>query len=293
MPSPPAGFELVRPLHVGPHREVWLARQLAVRARLVALKWLTADDELEWLSLEHGAIVKVYDLLEVAGQPVLVMQWAEGGSLADVVENRGRLSPGEVVSVGAIVAEALHHAHTAGLSHGDVKASNILLTTQGQPLLADFARAGATPRYTAPEVARLHVSSPQGDQYSLGVTCHEALTGRPWPPWPGVEVDIPLALRLVIDQATAPAPADRFESLNGLAMALRAAEASTPLDMGGRLIASDGNFTPIVGACTRPFGPRPHARDERPMLAVPHRLLALCASVLTCVFLSSPWSPFR
>ena len=117
-------------------------------------------------SLEHAAIVPVYDAGEDKGQPYLVMRFMSGGSLADRL-NQGYLSLAEAARVTARISSVLDRAHRQGIIHRDLKPSNILFDQEGEAYLSDFgiaklAEATAqltgsgivgTPAYMAPEMA--------------------------------------------------------------------------------------------------------------------------------------------
>ncbi|MCA9067883.1 MAG: serine/threonine protein kinase [Planctomycetaceae bacterium] len=137
-------------------------------------------------------IVAVFDIGEWSGRPYLVSEFIEGGSLADQMQQRA-WSHDEVASLIASAAAALHRAHTKGLVHRDIKPGNILLKSDGTPVIADFGLAvsereqlaeipGAigTVAYMAPEQFRgdSHLANPQADIFSLGVILYQMLTGR-------------------------------------------------------------------------------------------------------------------
>src|SRR5438128_1237703 len=111
-------------------------KQLRSRTPLDARRVL---DEVEALvALDHPHVVRVLEVLEHDEGVVVVMQYAPGGSLAELLSARRRLDAGETVAVAAPLADALASAHRHGIVHGDVKPSNILFTSDGEPLLADF-----------------------------------------------------------------------------------------------------------------------------------------------------------
>jgi len=161
-------------------------------------------------SFRHEHVVGLYDVLEAPGagvvpgaspgvEPgvesgvVLALELAEGGSLAALLSARRRLRPGEVVTVGGPVAEALAAGHAAGLIHGDVSPGNVLFTAEGKPLLSDLGTARlvgesgeqrlGSPAYLDPVVARGAQPGPAADVFSLAGVCYTALTGAP--PWLG------------------------------------------------------------------------------------------------------------
>src|SRR5215470_12019851 len=91
--------------------------------------------------LDHPRIVPVHDVGRTAGGLCYVVsKYIEGSDLAER-ERQGRLSFRESAELVAVVAEALHHAHTRGLVHRDIKPANILIDLQGQPWVADFGLA--------------------------------------------------------------------------------------------------------------------------------------------------------
>jgi serine/threonine protein kinase len=144
-------------------------------------------------SLEHQAIVPVYDSGEQAGQPYLVMRFMAGGSLAERIA-RGALQLDEAASVLTRVASGLDHAHARGVIHRDLKPGNVLFDPSGMAYLSDFGIAqiseatisltvsGAiigTPAYMSPEQVQGDVElDARSDVYALGIILFEMLTGQ-------------------------------------------------------------------------------------------------------------------
>jgi serine/threonine protein kinase len=141
--------------------------------------------------LGHHCIVKFEKALEAHGDdpPALVFEFCEGGSLADLLQKRGKLEPVTAVKIVVQIADALAAIHELGYAHGDVKPENILFSRDRIPRLADFnsARAVAvvshsevpfTYGYAAPEQLASRRPSQKGDVWSLALVLYEAATGR-------------------------------------------------------------------------------------------------------------------
>lgn len=146
--------------------------------------------------LKDPALVAVYDqgvgIFQDAQHPFLVMELVEGGTLRELLNERGPMPPHAVAAVLRPVLGALAVAHRAGLIHRDIKPENILIGRDGQVKIADFglvraiAAAGitsssvilGTAAYLSPEQVREGNAGPPSDVYAVGVLCYELLTGH-------------------------------------------------------------------------------------------------------------------
>ena len=195
------GYILEARLGGGSSGQVWRARVVAT-GELVALKRVpigggpeqahAARAEASMLAtLDHPHLVKLHDVVSVPDALVLVLDLAAGGSLADLVAARGRVTAGEAVTAMSAVGAALAVAHAGGVVHGDVSPANVLFTDIGLPLLADLGVARivgepvpvrSTPAFVDPVVAAGGVPGPESDVFMMAATTLFALTGRPaWP----------------------------------------------------------------------------------------------------------------
>jgi eukaryotic-like serine/threonine-protein kinase len=214
--------------------------------------------------LQHPNILPLFDSGSDAGRLWYVTPLVETGSLRDRLAGQGPLLPSEAAALGAEVADALAHAHTAGIVHRDIKPENILIGANGHALLADFGIAGAldpvtsgersltetgiavgTPLYMSPEQATGSGEyDGRSDIYALGAVVFEALTGRP--PFDGdtvrevlvrrlveappcarkLRADVPAGLSRVVMRAMARDRESRFETAAAFAAALRDPEKS-------------------------------------------------------------------
>ena len=158
----------------------------------------------------HHALVPVLDVLDDHDQPSIVLGWADGGSLADLLAD-GPLGADDVLHLLRPVAEALEALHRAGVAHLDVSPRNVLLAAAG-PVLIDPAPPGAgTPGYADPAVAAGGLASPRSDVFGLAACAHAALTGRPPRACGGVVpgAGLPAGVAAVLAAGLDPVPAGR------------------------------------------------------------------------------------
>lgn len=206
-------------------------------------------------SLEHPAIVPVYDVGEEDGQPYFVMRYMTGGSLSDRIDS-GSLSVAETTKIIARLASALDEANSKGIVHRDLKPGNIMFDHTGEPYISDFGIAKiaqgqgiatitgggiiGTPAYMSPEQAQGGKLDGRSDIYALGVIVFEMLTGRqpyeadtpmavvvkhitdPIPHILDINPNLPPDLEPVIESAMAKNPEERYPTAREFAEALKA-----------------------------------------------------------------------
>lgn len=144
--------------------------------------------------LSHPHILTVHDFLLGPSKAFIVMEYLEGKTLRDILEER-LLSPAELLGLAPMVCDALGYAHASGVIHRDVKPDNILVLENGSIKVADFGIAKViqapgnltresilgTPNYIAPEMVTGEGYDHRVDIFSWGATMYELLTGvRPF-----------------------------------------------------------------------------------------------------------------
>ncbi len=253
-----SGVTTGRLLGIGGHGQVWSGIESGT-GTAVALKVLDVDAEvLDGAGREIGLLRRishdhVVRLLRVertaTGLTVMVLEHAAGGSLRALVEARGPLDAGEVVTVLTPLAEALAELHARGLVHADVSPGNVLFAGDGRPLLADLgvgrilgleAATHATPGYADPALALSLLPAPAGDVYSLGALAWYALTGRApqpagqRPPLVSLSPTTPPALAALVEKCIDSDPTHRPGAAE-LAVAAYASTVAQPV----RLVPTD------------------------------------------------------
>jgi eukaryotic-like serine/threonine-protein kinase len=222
-------YALERELGRGGMAVVYLARDLK-HDRPVALKVLLPElaaslganrfqREIRLVArLQHPHILAVHDSGETSGRLWFTMPYVDGESLRDRLRREGRLSVGEALRITRDAAEALQYAHEQGVIHRDVKPENLLLTRDGNTLVADFGIARAadgdenitkgdatmgTPAYMSPEQADGAMAvDARTDIYSLAAVLYEMLAGAP--PYPGTT-----AMSVIAKWLSEPVPSAR------------------------------------------------------------------------------------
>ncbi len=169
------------------HRLSKLPSARASRARTRLLQEARAS-----AVLSHEHTVTVYDIVqEEDGGLYIVMELLSGGTLTELVEAEGCLSPERVAAVGVQVLDALEAAHAKGIVHRDVKPGNVMVTAGDRAKLGDFGLASladdsdltqtgeivGSPSYMAPEQATGLDPRPAADIWGLGATLYFALEG--------------------------------------------------------------------------------------------------------------------
>lgn len=165
-------------------------------------------------SISHPNVTQIYDIGEEEGRVYFAMEYLEGRSLLDLLEEQGELKPAQVVSIARQAAAGLMAAAERGIIHRDIKPSNLIMTGDGTLKIADFGLAKqqvadskltmdgqfvGTPDYIAPEQAQGGALDLRSDIYSLGATLYELAGGRP--PFTG-----PTPVSIVVQHLREPVP---------------------------------------------------------------------------------------
>jgi serine/threonine-protein kinase len=264
-------YRIERELGRGGMATVYLAHDLR-HDRRVALKVLHAElsralgperflQEIRLAArLQHPHLLSVHDSGDADGTLWFTMPYVEGRSLRERLGRERQLPQDDALRIAHEAARALDYAHRHGVIHRDIKPENILLTEDGDTLVADFGVGRAlgagdhddrltetgivvgTPAYMSPEQSTGDRElDGRSDIYSLGCVLYEMLAGEP--PFTGPTVQaivarrlsesprplaatrdtIPPAVEAIASRALARSPADRYATAGAMADALEAA----------------------------------------------------------------------
>ena len=172
-------------------RKVALKMMLENQSQLQEKRFLREAQAMSKLS--HPNIIKIYEISKDQGHHFFTMRYIEGETLSEWIRHK-RLTFNKSVEITTKIAHAIHYAHKNNVLHRDLKAGNIMLNKNGEPIIMDFGLARqirdrsklsqtdailGTPAYMAPEQANgTHSLDQQVDVYGLGVCFYEMLTGR-------------------------------------------------------------------------------------------------------------------
>lgn len=144
-------------------------------------------------AIRDDHVVTIHGVADEGPVPYLVMEFINGGTLEELLRNRGCLEVDEILAIGTQIASGLAAAHRKGLIHRDVKPSNVLIESEPKRVkLSDFGVAGevdgpgttqtgilvGTPNYMSPEQANGETMDARSDLFSLGSVLYEMCTGK-------------------------------------------------------------------------------------------------------------------
>jgi serine/threonine-protein kinase len=255
-------FRIKKAIGEGSMGEVFLAEQSNL-GRKVALKFLPKEfagnetllerflrEAKSLAALDHPHIVRIYAMGEEKGHHYAAMEFIDGASLQDILDQKKRLPVGDAVQITLVCAAALEHAHDLGIIHRDVKPANILVSRDGMAKVADFGLVKlvqadmsmtatgtglGTPEYMAPEQSYdARTATPASDVFSLGAMLYVMLTGElpykgssvveflsskqsgKYEPAKSINSEVPERLDLIIHRTLVPEPKQRYSNCSEL-----------------------------------------------------------------------------
>ena len=203
-------------------------------------------------ALNHPNITTVHEIDEVEGECFIAMEYIDGKSIKDLVEEKG-LSIQEILRIAIQTAEGLSKAHQKDIVHRDIKSDNIMLTHDGLVKIMDFGLAKlkgvtkltktgstlGTLHYMSPEQAQGEEVDHRSDIFSFGVILYEMITGQlPFKgehepaiiysimnetpePLARYKANVPEGLQRIVDKAMAKDRGERYQHADELLADLR------------------------------------------------------------------------
>ncbi len=222
-------YELLELIGVGGMADIYRAKDIE-EDRIVAVKILKTEfagsdeflrrfrNESKAIALlSHPNIVKIYDVGFTEKVQFIVMEYVDGITLTDYIEQQGVLKWRDSIHFTVQILKALQHAHDRGIVHRDVKSQNVMLLSDGTIKVMDFGIARfnrennktmsektiGSVHYISPEQARGDITDERSDIYSVGVALYEMVTGKK--PFDG---DTPVSIALMHMQSTPKKPTE-------------------------------------------------------------------------------------
>lgn len=222
-------YELLELIGVGGMADIYRANDIE-EDRIVAVKILKTEfagsdeflrrfrNESKAIALlSHPNIVKIYDVGFTEKVQFIVMEYVDGITLTDYIEQQSVLKWRDSVHFTIQILKALQHAHDRGIVHRDVKSQNVMLLSDGTIKVMDFGIARfnrennktmsektiGSVHYISPEQARGDITDERSDIYSVGVALYEMVTGKK--PFDG---DTPVSIALMHMQSTPKKPTE-------------------------------------------------------------------------------------
>ncbi len=232
--------------------------------------------------LKHKNIVPIYEVGSDGDQHYLTMEFIEGGNFRELLKGRGKFPPEEAARYAMDIAEGLEYAVQLGLTHRDLKLSNVLLSSQGVAKLVDFGLAGqdadlspleeeidrAVEYVTLERSTNAPDNDPRSDLFFLGAIFYELLTGiPPYPPTKDiaerkqssryrhirairlVDPTLPPAIVAIVDKLLDIHPQSRYQIPTEVVQDLRAI-------IGDREAMQESGETPLPGRQPAPAATR-------------------------------------
>jgi beta-lactam-binding protein with PASTA domain/tRNA A-37 threonylcarbamoyl transferase component Bud32 len=257
-------YELMDKIGEGGMSIVYKAR-CRILDRIVAVKVLKEEfaqddnfvqrfktEALAAASLSHPNLVNIYDVGQQDECYYIVMEYVQGQTLKELIEQEAPLSIEKAVDIAIMICDGLHHAHEKGIIHRDIKPHNVLITESGMVKVADFGIAQAITKqtitfggnvvgsvhYISPEQAKGEPLTRATDIYSVGCVLYEMVTGKiPYdaespitvalkhihddiPAIRSINSEVPVGLEGIIIKAMEKLPQHRFSTAEELRNAL-------------------------------------------------------------------------
>lgn len=291
------GCEISAMLGKGGMGAVYRARRLSLK-KTVALKLMPrsfcrSPDAVKRFSREarsagqllHPNIVQVFNIGDDQGYHYIEMEFVDGRSLRDLLEEKGRLATDDLLGIMEPAARALEAAHREGVIHRDIKPDNIMLAHEGVLKIADFGLARGmedslevtregqvlgTPHYMSPEQCEGKTLDHRSDIYSLGVTFYHMATGqRPFagdsavvilrkhiqeaaPPPRQIAPDLPKGICSLIERMMEKDVEDRYQGMAEVILDIERLKLGRKLEGRGAGLSRAGTRRP--SAWTLPMG---------------------------------------